>query len=92
MSEIDYSSLYEDYWSREDRWGTSSFTDAEELALRVQKVGGGGSVLDVGCGMGALVHALLAGGVDAEHFNREDLCVEVIEQSEGAHTREDGHV
>ena len=76
MSEIDYSALYEEYWYREDRWGSSSFTDAEELALRVLKVGGGGSVLDVGCGMGALVHALLAGGVDARGVDVATRCVE----------------
>ncbi|MCH8807832.1 MAG: class I SAM-dependent methyltransferase, partial [Planctomycetes bacterium] len=76
MSEIDYSTLYEEYWSREDRWGSSSFTDAEEMALRVLKVGGGGSVLDVGCGMGILVHAFLASGVDARGVDVAPRCVD----------------
>ena len=65
MSGFDYSTEYQEYWSREDRWGSSSFTDAEDLASRVLKVAGGGPVLDVGCGMGELVHPLLRRGVDA---------------------------
>jgi ubiquinone/menaquinone biosynthesis C-methylase UbiE/predicted nucleic acid-binding Zn-ribbon protein len=65
MSSVDYQSLYNTYWQRPDRFGSSSFADATAMARRVMKVAGAGSVLDVGCGFGALVHALLREGIDA---------------------------
>lgn len=65
MSGTDYAAIYDQYWSRADRWGSSSFENATELALRVLVTCGGGTVLDAGCGMGALVLALLREGVDA---------------------------
>ncbi len=65
MSGTDYAAIYDQYWSRADRWGSSSFEDASELAMRVLVACGGGTALDAGCGMGALVLALLREGVDA---------------------------
>lgn len=61
----DYPALYADYWSRADRWGTSSFPSADMLAHQVLVTCGPGSILDAGCGMGELVRALLASGIDA---------------------------
>lgn len=63
---MNYQEEYTDYWSRHDRWGSHSFDNAEALCRRVLRVGGGGSVLDVGCGMGLLVRTLLRHGVDAQ--------------------------
>lgn len=60
----DYATLYDDYWSRADRWRSSSFGDAGALADEVARLGGA-RVLDVGCGMGDLVAALRARGADA---------------------------
>ena len=52
---VDYSREYNDYWSRSDRWGTHSFTDASSIVDQILVTCGGGKVLDVGCGMGLLV-------------------------------------
>ena len=65
MSGTDYATIYDRYWARADRWGSSSFENASEMAMRVLVACGAGSVLDAGCGMGALVLALLREGVDA---------------------------
>ncbi|MCL4741562.1 MAG: methyltransferase domain-containing protein [Phycisphaerales bacterium] len=65
MSGTDYAAIYDQYWSRADRWGSSSFENAAEVAMRILVACGAGSVLDAGCGMGALVLALLREGVDA---------------------------
>ncbi|MBX3364485.1 MAG: methyltransferase domain-containing protein [Phycisphaeraceae bacterium] len=62
---VDYQSLYDDYWSRPDRWGSHSFADPEPIAEQILSSCGGGRVLDVGCGMGLLVRTLLRKGVDA---------------------------
>ncbi len=65
MSATDYRTLYEQYWSRPDRWGSHSFDDVGALSEQVLAVCGPGRMLDVGCGMGLLVRTLLSRGVDA---------------------------
>ncbi len=62
---VDYARWYEEYWSREDRWGSHSFEDADELSNQILSTCGAGRTLDVGCGMGLLVRTLLRRGVDA---------------------------
>lgn len=76
MSSIDYQSVYNAYWQRPDRVGSSSFADASAMARRVMKVAGAGSVLDVGCGFGALVHVLLREGVDARGLDIAPVAIE----------------
>ncbi len=75
MSATDYRSLYEQYWSRPDRWGSHSFGDARALTDQILTVCGPGRVLDVGCGMGLLVRTLLARGVDALGADVAAACV-----------------
>lgn len=62
---VDYKSLYDNYWSRPDRWGSHSFADAEPIAEQILTSCGPGRILDVGCGMGLLVRTLLRKGIDA---------------------------
>jgi len=76
LSATDYRSLYADYWSRPDRWGSHSFRDGAELASQVLNVCGPGSVLDAGCGMGFLVRELLSRGVEATGCDVARACVE----------------
>lgn len=73
---INYASLYDEYWSRPDRWGSSSFSDPAGLCDRVLKACGGGRMLDVGCGMGVLVHAMLKRGVDAHGVDVSQLTID----------------
>lgn len=70
--------MYTEYWSRIDRWGSSSFTDAEEVVQRILASCGGGKILDIGCGMGQLVRTLLRKGVDARGI---DVARNTIEYS-----------
>ncbi len=76
MPPIDYAHLYEAYWRRPDRFGSHSFGDAGAMSLRVLRVAGSGSLLDVGCGFGGLVHALLREGIDAQGIDVAPVAVE----------------
>lgn len=62
---IDYSDAYDKYWQRPDRMGESSFDDPTPLTRQILATCGPGRILDVGCGMGALVRELLKQGADA---------------------------
>jgi ubiquinone/menaquinone biosynthesis C-methylase UbiE len=62
---VDYSDVYDDYWQRPDRMGESSFEDPSSLARQILATCGPGRILDIGCGMGALVRELLKQGADA---------------------------
>lgn len=62
---VDYSDVYDGYWQRPDRAGESSFDDPAPLARQILATCGPGRILDVGCGMGALVRELLKQGADA---------------------------
>lgn len=61
----DYYQLYNNYWSRAERWGSHSYDDPRKLAENVIKILSHGKLLDVGCGMGLLVRTLLESGKDA---------------------------
>ena len=62
---MDYARAYDEYWSRADRTGTHSFANADTLAAQILAACGTGRMVDLGCGMGLLVHRLLRLGVDA---------------------------
>ena len=61
----DYLKLFNKYWISEDHWGKSSFQDPEVIVDQLLYTCGGGKLLDVGCGMGSLVRALLKRGIEA---------------------------
>lgn len=61
---MNYSSEYNAYWTRSDRVGESS-GDLQQTADEILLACGGGSILDVGSGEGALVGALLDRGANA---------------------------
>ncbi len=77
MPTTEYAALYQEYWSRSDRWGSHSFTDAAALADQVLSTCGSGPVLDAGCGMGLLVRTLLRAGVDARGV---DVAASVVDE------------
>ena len=62
---MNYGAAYDRYWQRADRAGTHSFDSPEPIVDHVLAAFGGGSVLDVGCGMGSMVTTMLRRGVDA---------------------------
>lgn len=72
----DYASIYSSYWDDPARWGTCSLRDVEQTAETIMGVCGPGRVLDVGCGMGGLVRALLRLGADAHGLDVASRCVE----------------
>lgn len=72
---IEYSAEYNGYWQRPDRVGTSSFASPLPIAREVLAICGQGRLLDIGCGMGALVRALLDMGVDAHGVDVSSVVV-----------------
>lgn len=76
MTSPNYAQLYNEYWQRPDRFGSHSFSDADELARRVLRVCGIGTVLDVGCGFGGLVRSLLRVGIDARGVDVSDVPIQ----------------
>ncbi len=72
----DYASMYNEYWSRPDRWESHSFTDADPIVDQILKLGSG-RMLDVGCGMGLLVLRLRKRGIDARGL---DVAKRTIEE------------
>ncbi|OYX36434.1 MAG: hypothetical protein B7Y99_01470 [Caulobacterales bacterium 32-69-10] len=63
---MDYATTYDGYWLRPDRFGESSFPDPRPIARNIIGALGAGSFLDIGCGMGDLVQALMLDGMDAQ--------------------------
>lgn len=69
---LDYKGLCDDYWS--DRGDTTS-PNQGQLADDLLRVLGTGRILDVGCGLGRLVHELLARGVDAHGIDASGVAI-----------------
>ncbi len=83
----DYASMYDEYWSRPDRWQSHSFIDADSIVDQILKLGGG-RMLDVGCGMCLLVLTLRERGIDARGL---DVAMpEIIPQKKGGATPNHG--
>lgn len=73
---IEYSDEYNGYWQRPDRVGTSSFDSPKPIARQIINICGPGKLLDIGCGMGALVRELLGHGVDAHGVDVSSVVVQ----------------
>lgn len=78
MSEVNYQAMYDEYWNRPDRKGQDAYDeDLEGLKHNVLALCKSSSVLDVGCGMGKFVRALLDVGVDAHGVDVSSVAVEM---------------
>lgn len=71
---MNYSDEYNTYWARSDRMGESS-GDLQRTADEILLACGGGSILDVGSGEGALVCALLDRGANAFGVDVSEIVV-----------------
>lgn len=80
MSSIDYGRIFDAHWSRPGVLAAPSSLDAAELARRVLTALGGGATLDVGCGIGQLVYALLRHGVDARGIDVSSAAIAAAQQ------------
>lgn len=72
---FDYSKEYNEFWSYPERWGASSFEDVQLLKNEILQACGYGKILDVGCGMGALVLELCRNGIDAFGIDVADVAI-----------------
>ena len=75
---MNYAQEYNEYWSRPDRWQSSSFDSPDVIVRQIEELCGRGSLLDVGCGMGLLVRTLAARGIDVHGVDASSLAVEEI--------------
>lgn len=62
---MDYRREYDRYWSENDLASKMELASQKEAAMQVMEFFGRGSTLDVGCGRGNFVEALLGQGVNA---------------------------
>lgn len=70
----DYKTQYDRYWAENDRIGESS-GDLDQTADQIVTICGVARTLDIGCGEGALVAALLRRSVDAHGLDVSELVV-----------------
>jgi SAM-dependent methyltransferase len=72
---IDYGTTFDTYWNAARQTAAPGFIDADTLAHDILLACGGVRMLDVGAGMGQLVHALLRLGVNAEGIDVSAVAV-----------------
>lgn len=77
---LDYAEAYNDFWSRSDREGSDSYESIEDLVDQILSTVGYGRILDVGCGEGRLVRALVEKGVDAYGIDVSSVAVDRANQ------------
>jgi|GEM_PF-530368 len=65
MPTTDYRKLYDDFWNQADGQRREHHGNDATIVDQILSLCGGGRYLDVGCGMGGMVRALLRKGVDA---------------------------
>ena len=64
QGQVDYGRLYDGYWALPDRHGSESFENASAVVTEILDLLPDGRILDVGCGMGGLVHEFSSRGFD----------------------------
>ena len=74
LGSTNYSTQYNDYWTRDNRIGESS-GNLEQTADKIIMSCGLGSMLDIGSGEGALVAALQCRGLDAHGVDVSEVVV-----------------
>ena len=80
IKKIDYSAAYNDFWSRKDRAGSESYENRDALVDQIISTVGYGRVLDIGCGEGRLVRALVEKGVDAYGIDVSSVAIDRANQ------------
>lgn len=72
---VDSADVYDSYWKQPNRRDESSSDDPVPLARQILTASGPGRILDIGCGMGALVRELLKQGADAYGLDVSSVAV-----------------